>query len=89
MVDWFAFNARLFVTVVEKFSSSFKALASSFNVFKASGAESTKLAIAVSTSVFVYVVDWFAFNAKLLSTSVFVYVVDWFALPFNKESVSV
>ena len=30
---------------------------------------------ALSTSVLVYVVDWFAFNAKALSTSVLVYVV--------------
>ena len=43
-----AFVAILFVTVVEKFSSSPKAAASSFRVFKAAGDESTMFATAVS-----------------------------------------
>ena len=44
-----ALVAILFVTVVEKFSSSPKAAASSFRVFKVEGAESTRFAVAVST----------------------------------------
>ena len=45
----FTLSARLFVTVVEKLASSFKAAANSFNVSKAAGAESTTPATCVST----------------------------------------
>ena len=43
------------VSVVEKFFSFPSASASSFNVFKVVGAESTKLAICWLTSVLLYV----------------------------------
>ncbi len=45
--------AMLFVTVVEKLSSSPKAAASSLSVFNVPGAESTRLAIAVETNAVV------------------------------------
>ena len=48
VVAWSAFNDIWFDTVVAKLASSFKAAASSFNVFSVSGAESTKLLIAVA-----------------------------------------
>ena len=48
-----AFSAILFVIVVEKLASSFTAAASSFNVFKAPGAESTKAATSVATNAVV------------------------------------
>ena len=43
----------------------------------------------LSTSVLVYVVDWFAFAAKQFSTCVFVYVVFWLAFNAKLLSVSV
>ena len=43
-VDFGALSAKAFVSVTTASSSSFKASANSFNVFKLSGAESTKFA---------------------------------------------
>ena len=48
-----AFVAILFVTVVEKFASSPRAAANSFNVFSVPGAESTKAATSVATNAVV------------------------------------
>ena len=45
-----AFAASEFVTVVAKLASSPNAVASSFNVFKAAGAESTKLVTAAAAA---------------------------------------
>jgi len=54
-----ALVAILLVTVVEKFSSSPKAAASSFKVFNVPGAESTRFAVAVSTKAVVAI--WVVF----------------------------
>ena len=70
----------------KKIWSLFNAVANFFKVLSVAGAESTRLAILLSTSGLVYAIDLSVFNNKLLSTYVLVCVDDWF--PFNIKLLS-